>query len=176
MTHVYRVNTPRLLVLPALWLLLSAMLVWGGSRSVDHADLTICVAVAGVLFLIFLPFGWIVWASRLVITESGIEHHQFGYTIHSTWANLQSLSLEVGREGLYLQQPGTQSKLLRWSARSLDSLLRAIGFGPFGGDQDGALAQGRFITLNPFTQHLKIGTLLADLQRDAPHLFQRSKS
>ena len=107
-----------------------------------------------------------------MVTESGIAHHQFGYTIRSTWANLQSLSLEGGREGLYLLQPGTRSKLLRWSARSLDGLLGAFGFPPFAGDRDGALAAGRFITLNPFTQHLKIGTLLSDLQRHAPQLFQ----
>jgi hypothetical protein len=123
-----------------------------------------------IITLIMLPFCFVTWLSRLVLTPGGIVHHQLGYTVQSTWANLEALQLTPGSEALYLREPGTRSTLLRLSAKLVGNAARnaqsVIG-------DPAALAEGRLIFLAPFMRHWKRGPLREDLLRCAPHLFER---
>jgi hypothetical protein len=170
-THVYRVNPVRLLTLPTVWLVLVIVLLVSFGVSDAPGEPAAGVQFALILTLIFASmFYFMLWQSRLELDEHGITHFQFGYTIHSNWANLERLSMQRGVEGIYLIQPGTDSSLLRSSTRFVQGMSRVIGVGSVIGDAE-ALAQGRFIALMPFTSHLGGGPLSQDLERWAPHLF-----
>lgn len=170
-TRIYRINRGRLLVLPAVWLMFVVVLTGFLGRSTVPGEAAAGVAGAGILTLIFGPiFYFTVWRSRLELDAQGIAHHQFGYTVRSSWANLERLSMQPGMEGLYLTEPGVRSPLLRGSTRILQDIGQLAGLGRFVGDMD-ALAQGRYITLTPFTDHLRGGPLSRDLERWAPQLF-----
>ncbi len=118
-----------------------------------------------------LPLFGIIWRSRLVLTSEGIEHHQFGYTVRSSWANLESLSLSPGTEALYLREPGTTSRLLPVSVRLLGLIGLADGLV---GDAT-SMAEGRMIFLGPFMARWKRGPLRDDVLRWAPDLFDTNR-
>lgn len=168
--HVYHLNLSRLLIVPLLWALLMVPLLWLGlSDSPDPNENEAFLATAGGFTLIMLPFLALVWQSRLVLTPEGIAHHQFGYTVRSSWANLRLLTLVPGREALVLERPGTRSKLLRWSTGMAPAFIPGSADAVLG-DVD-ALAEGRLILLAPFMAHWKKGPLRDDIARWAPHLF-----
>lgn len=170
-THVYRINTARLLVMPTIWLIFVAPLLGIFGRSTVPGETAAGVAIAVILTLILGPlFYLMVWRSRLELDARGIAHHQFGYTVRSSWANLERLSMQRGMEGLYLTEPGVDSRLLRGSTRFIQRLTLLTGMPPFIGDAD-ALAEGRFIALMTFTSRLRGGPLSQDLERWAPQLF-----
>jgi hypothetical protein len=173
-THVYRINAARMLVLPTIWLVfVTALLSILGTSDVA-VESTAGIGAAVILTLIVGPmFYFMVWKSRLELDEQGIAHYQFGYTVRSSWQNLQRISMQPGEEGLYLRQPGTDNMLLRGSTRLVQGMSRVIGVGSVVGDFD-ALAQGRFIALMPFTSHLGGGPLSRDLERWAPQLFGKA--
>jgi hypothetical protein len=174
--HVYRINTTRLLVLPAIWLLFVAMLLGTLGRGTLPGEAAAGFVAAGILTLVLGPMFYLtVWRSRLELDAQGIAHHQFGYTVRSSWSNLERLSMEPGMEGLYLREPGHDSALLRGSTRFLQRLSTLTGMPSFIGDAD-ALAQGRFIALMTFTSQLHGGPLSRDLERWAPQLFATQAS
>ena len=170
--HVYRLNWLRLWVLPIMWLIVTAVLLALGVTGEEPRDRAAGFGTAAIITLIFgLMFYFMVWKSHLELDERGITHFQFGYTVHSSWDNLESISMSAGAEGLYLREPGTNSFLLRASTRPLKSASRVVGLSSVVGDYD-ALAQGRFIALMPFSSRLHGGPLSRDLERWAPHLFR----
>jgi hypothetical protein len=165
--RVYRLGPGRLSMLPIMWAVIMAALASlacdtpaPGTSAGDPSSMILLAA--GIISAIMLPFVWITWASRLVLTAQGIAHHQLGYTLRSAWSNVSGLDLSPRAEALYLAQPGTQSALLRWSVKL------AGGVGVARAD---LLGQGRAIVLHPFMHHWKRGPLRDDLQRWAPHLF-----
>ena len=166
--HVYHLGPIRMLLLPLTWGLLVALLgipFWSPPSSPEERQAAL-IAI-GVVTLILLPFFAITWQSRLVLTSEGIEHHQFGYTVRSSWANLESLSLSPGAEALYLRERGTTSRLLGISVRLLIATSLAAGLV---GDPE-SLAEGRMISLGPFMAHWKQGPLRDDVLHWAPDLF-----
>lgn len=169
--HVYRLNLARRLLLPVIWgLIVGPLLALSASAGGTLAETRSFAVAALLVTLILLPFCALGWHSRLVLTPEGIAHHQFGYTVRSRWDNLQALCLAPGAQSLLLTQPGTDSRLLRWSARLMASVVPAIADGLFG-DVD-LLAQGRVILLAPFMASWRRGPLRDDLRRWAPHLFE----
>ena len=171
-SRIYRINPWNMAVLPGVWLLVIGTLVGligpGASPYEREAGLVTALIVTLIVATIFY-FG--VWRCRLELNEAGIVQVQFGYSIRSSWANVERISMLPHGQGLYLIEPGTDSLLLRSSVRFLQVLNRFAGIGSIDGDAD-AFAQGRFITLVPFTRHLKSGALRSDLERWAPHLFR----
>jgi len=165
--HVYHLGLGRLLVLPLLWLPVFLLLVGMSLAEPEQGEAFLLTAL--VFTLIVLPFAWVTWHSRLVLTEDGIAHHQLGYTVRSSWSNLQSLSLEPRCEALYLTEPGTKSRLLRWSSQLLGSGAPGAMRSVIGDPR--ALAEGRLIFLAPFIVHYRRGPLRHDLVRAAPQLF-----
>jgi hypothetical protein len=168
--HTYHLNPGRLLVLPIVWtVIVASLLSFAFSGAEDSAgEQRSMLITCAVVTLIVLPFGAVTWFSRLVLTPGGIAHYQLGYTVRSTWANLEALQLRPGSEALYLRAPGTRSVLLRLSVNLVGSAVRnaqnVIG-------DSNALAEGRLIYLAPFMRHWKRGPLREDLLRCAPHLF-----
>jgi hypothetical protein len=166
--HVYHLNPWRLWPLPILCgLLLGLFFLLGVTSSAGSEDRRVYLTLAMVLTLLFSPFAALLWQSRLVLTAQGIAHHQFGYTVRSSWQNLSTLSLQRGAEALYLTQPGTKSALLELASRGVDAAMPGAE-GVFGDPR--ALGQGRLIYLKPFMWHYRRGPLCEDLLRCAPHL------
>ena len=160
------------MVLPATWLLFVAALLWAFGGSANAGDSMAGAGTAMILTLIFGPiFYFTVWQSRLELDSNGITHFQFGYTIRSSWSNVERLSMQPGAEGLYLARAGTDSNLLSGAVRVVQQMNRITGVGSAIGDAE-ALANGRFIALMPFTSHLGGGPLSQDLERWAPQLFR----
>jgi hypothetical protein len=172
-SHVYHLSTPRLLVLPAVWALIMAALLLplASATATDPRDAHALGWASALFTLILLPFAALTWHARLVLTPEGIAHHQLGYTVRSPWPNLVSLDLTAGCEALHLDQPGTHSRLLRWSTQVAAGAAPRMTAGLFG--DANALAQGRLILLAPFMQHWRRGPLQDDLRRWAPHLFRQ---
>jgi hypothetical protein len=158
--RVYHLGLGRLLLLPGVWALFAGMFLWIGFTA-PAEERSPMFQAAALITAIFAPFVAITWHSRLVLTEQGIAHHQLGYTVRSTWQNLQALSLNPG--ALLLKEPGTRSALLRWSSKLAGGVIASDAK---------ALGEGRLIVLAPFMAHYRRGPLRADLQRCAPHLFQ----
>jgi hypothetical protein len=158
-------------VLPVVWLAMICVLFVSIGPSASREEREAGVLTALIVTLIMGPiFYFAVWRSRLELNESGIVQFQFGYSIRSSWANVDRLSIRPHAQGLYLIEPGTDSRLLRVSVRFVQVLNSVTGIGALDGDAD-AFAQGRFITLVPFTSHLNGGALRRDLERWAPQLF-----
>jgi hypothetical protein len=171
--HVYRINLARLIVMPIIWLAFVVLMFVLAVMSDKPDDSAAGQAIILMLTLIMAPIFYVgVWRSRLEVSAEGIAHYQFGYSIHSTWQNLERISLEPAAEGLFLREPGTTSTILRASTRIVQSVSQAVGMPSFLGDYD-TMAAGRFIALTTFTSHLHGGPLSADLERWAPQLFQR---
>jgi hypothetical protein len=170
-SRVYRINRWNMAVLPGVWLvvvgILIGLIVPSATPDEREAGFFAALIVTLIMATVFY-FG--VWRCRLELNETGIVQYQFGYSIRSSWPNVQRLSLLPHAQGLYLTEPGTDSRSLRVSVRFVQVLSATTGIGALDGDAD-AFAQGRFITLVPFTSHLKKGALRSDLERWAPHLF-----
>lgn len=174
-THIYHLSAGRLVSVPLFCLSMFAMIpivlfsegppVWDESRAFA---LTLVAALAAFMLLLT----GIMWQSRLVLTPDGIVHHQLGYSVRSTWANVQKLDLSQGNQSLILTEPGTTSILLRVSTKLIGGTTPTIGEGVFG-DLD-LLGEGRVIVLAPFMAHWKRGPLRNDLLRWAPHLFDEN--
>lgn len=170
--HVYHLNRVRLWAAPTLWLIgvaAIAWLQWGSSSNADTTNVSGALILLSILTVMVAPFAAIMWQSRLVLTNDGIAHHQFGYTVSSSWINLEALDLTPGRQSLYLAKPGTQSRLLSGSTRVLTMVAPGIANGLVGNPE--ALALGQLIPLTPFLAHWENGALRSDLERWAPHLF-----
>lgn len=171
-SHIYRINPWNMAVLPGVWLVVIVVLFGligpGASPAEREAGLVTALIVTLIMATIFY---FAVWRCRLELNDAGIVQYQFGYSIRSSWANVERLSMVPHGQGLYLTEPGTGSSLLRASVRFLQGLNAFTGIGSIDGDAD-AFAQGRFITLVPFTRHLNGGALRGDLERWAPHVFR----
>ncbi len=171
-SRIYRINPWNMAVLPGVWLLVIVMLVSligpGASPDEREAGLVTALIVTLIMATIFYVA---VWRCRLELNEAGIVQYQFGYSIRTGWANVERLSLSPHGQGLYLREPGTDSWLLRVSVRFVQVLNTFTGIGAIDGDAD-AFAEGRFITLVPFTRHLTGGALRSDLERWAPHVLR----
>jgi hypothetical protein len=173
--HTYHLNPGRLLLLPIVWGVLVGSLLslaFGGADDSGVEQRSMLIASL-MITLIMLPFCFVTWLSRLVITPVGIAHHQLGYTVRSTWANLEAVQLRPGSEAIYLREPGTRSTLLRLSAKLVGNAVRNAQ--SLIGDAN-ALAEGRLIPLVPFMRHWKRGPLREDLIRCAPHLFDNERT
>ena len=142
-----------------------------GDPAPSREDARALLLTALIVTVLLVPAFYLMWQSRLVLTETHITHYQFGYTVRSSWTNAQELCLTPGVEALILREPGTRSRLLRLSVRLLQGALPVFA-GSFG-DPD-TLAEGRLIFLAPFMRHWRHGDLRRDFERWAPHLFGAS--
>lgn len=170
--HVYHLNPLRLLIFPLLWVAALGLCLYLSFSSADAftpAANRMLLVLIGIVSLFVAPFFALMWQSRLVLTPEGITHHQFGYTIRSSWDNVAMLDLTPRVQGLVLSRPGSQSRLLPMSVGVLEAAAPGTTE-DLVGDKD-ALAEGRLITLAPFMTHWKRGQLQDDLRRWAARLF-----
>jgi hypothetical protein len=168
--RVYHLSRIRLLIFPIIWVVgvtfCSYLVFSSGEALTPQANQTLFILIGGVTVFCLLFFG-VIWQSRLVLTLEGIAHHQLGYTVRSSWANLESLALDWGKQRLILSKPGTRSRLLKTSSEILDAIPVTRDFT---GDST-AFEEGRLISISPFMAHWKRGPLREDLRRFAPQLF-----
>ncbi len=170
--HVYHLSPVRLAIFPALWILGAALcgLIWFSSPDrFTPAAVRMLFILIGIVTLFVAPFFALMWQSRLVLTPEGIAHHQFGYTVRSTWENLVALDLSPRVQSLILARPGTRARLLSASVGVLDVAAPGLAAGLVGDSR--AYAEGRLIGLAPYMAHWKHGGLRDDLLRWAPQLF-----
>ena len=119
--HVYHLNPLRLLIFPLLWVAALGLCLYLSFSSADAftpAANRMLLVLIGIVSLFVAPFFALMWQSRLVLTPEGITHHQFGYTIRSSWDNVAMLDLTPRVQRLVLST---------CAAGRRDCLTRVIG-------------------------------------------------
>jgi hypothetical protein len=125
------------------------------------------LTTAGIVFLIFLPFQFIVDRARLQLSPEGARLRQTGYELAAPWSEIVDLRLAPGRQGFVTREPmaGKGAAVLamfRWAGRPVAPL--------YDEDQRRLLAERRLIPIEAFAWHLKHGAMRDDIIRFAPHL------
>ena len=125
------------------------------------------LASAGLVFLIMLPFQFILGWTRLEFSPKGVRLRQIGYTLEAPWPEVNGLRLVRGSEGFITNTPIAGKGAARLAS------LRGIGIrgAPFyDAEQQALLAERRLIPIEAFGWYLRRGTLRTDITRFAPHL------
>jgi hypothetical protein len=145
--------------------ILAFLLVLGVSS--DAADRPAFLVTAGLVFLITLPFHFIVRGTRLVLCATGVRLRQAGYDLAASWDEIEDLNLTRGREGFVTREPMTGKGAARLARFSFAG-------GPFASiydaEQQRLLAERRLIPIEAFAWHLRHGEMRDDINRFAPHL------
>jgi len=165
----YRISPIRQAILPALFLMFVAALLIGAWLDKDPASRRALCLTAGTVFLIGLPFFFIVRYTRLTISPDGVEVRQFGWTVGAAWDNVAALCLDPGAQGLELRRPMTG-----WGAKILAGgnamVSRMVMFYP--PEHKKLVDEHRWIPVEPFGWWFRHGQLRQDIARHAPWLFE----
>ena len=116
---------------------------------------------------------WIARRTRLVLSDDGIQLHQFGFTLETAWDNIESLYNVPGQEGLVLHRPMEGRGASRLAALRNTHVQGARMYSE---EQIQLIGEQRFIPLSPFAYWLKKGQLRDDLARRAPTMTLLEKS
>ena len=140
----------------ALFFLLPIVQVLVGLEAPNTATLCIAPLFAG-LFLSLIVSALFSAHIRLVTSPAGIEYYQVGYSICTSWDNIQGFGqVPYGRTkvlGLVLHQPALQTnKYLKW----MTPVRKQLGLD---------------IPIDPFLGRWQNNELEQDLERYLPHLF-----
>lgn len=164
--HTYHVSPWRRW---ALWYvggpIIAFLLILGaGSGGAERQALLI---TGGLVFLIFLPFQFIVDRARLRLSPEGAHLWQTGYQLVAPWSDIVDLRLTPGRQAFVTREPmagkgAAVLSMFRWAGRPLTPL--------YDEDQRRLLAERRLIPIEAFAWHLKHGSMREDIIRFAPHL------
>lgn len=159
----YHISPRRRGVLVAVLLLFMIFLATTGWYLSDSALLIVTLLVGMILAVIFAIAAW--WYPWLSVGPEGVELHQFGWCLTTTWENVAGVRLTVGGEGLILNRPMSG----RGAARLAACGKTGVGFTPFcGPDQLQLIAERRFIPLEPFACWFRHGDLRERISRHAP--------
>jgi hypothetical protein len=152
-----------------LWLVLGpiiALLIILGVSS-EPADRSAMLLTAGLVFLIGLPFHFIVARTRLELGASGVRLRQTGYKLEAGWGDIEALDLTAGREGFVTRAPMAG----KGAARLARFRFAGVGTAPLYDDaQQRLLGECRLIPIEAFAWHLRHGKMREDIARFAPHL------
>jgi len=124
------------------------------------------ILVAVLLVLVLGMHLLISWA-RLELTTEGVRLRQIGMNLTTPWSNVLGLRLGRGRQGIVAREPIT--------GRGAANLAAVRGFGYYGAslydaEQQAAMAEQRWIPIEPFAWHLQHGRLHDDLKLFAPEI------
>ncbi len=160
---VYHMSPRRLALAPAIFGSCVAMLLVMGWLGGDRAALFAAAIAAAYLAALGAGTTALVWHSRLVITEWGVEVRHAGWSARSEWENLRALDLTPGHEGLLLWEPLRRRG--PWG-------LRAGAFMPgwFLPHQSPIVDAGHWIPLEPFAWWWYHGDLKQQFLEHAPWL------
>ena len=161
MTTVYHVSPLRL------WLPTGAFGA-GGILLLVSAQLTDDAVMQNALFLtaiFLLVCTCVIYLSvrfaRLELTESGVKLRQIGYTLETTWDNIEKLYDARRAEGLVLRRPMDASGA--GVLRAFRSTGVGAGIRMYNTEQIQWLAEQRFIPIDAFAYWLDRGDLRAQL-------------
>ncbi len=135
----------------------------------DPSERSALLFVAGFVFLVLLPFQFMVDHARLALSETGISLRQVGYRLESTWEEIEELRLERGREGFVTRKPIMGSGAARL-ARFRFATSRYVPL--YDVEQQRLLGERRLIPIEAFAWHLRRGDLGDALRRFAPDLLK----
>ena len=104
-----------------------------------------------IAFLVYLP----IWRTRLILTAEGIRLHQAGYTLETSWSNIDSLNSGRGAESFITREAMTGKGPRRLAAAS--QIGRGlVGF--YDEERLALLAAHRLIPIEAFASHLRGGS------------------
>ncbi len=164
--RVYRISPLRRWLL---WLVIGPILAFLLVLAVtgDAAERRAMLATAGLVFLIALPFEFLVRRTRLELSEEGVRLHQAGYRLAAIWADIETLDLTPRREGFVTRAPMTG----RGSTRLARFRFAGTGTAPlYDAAQQALLAEQRLIPIEAFAWHLRRGSMGQDIALFAPQL------
>jgi hypothetical protein len=150
-----------------LWLVVGPILLFLmiASAFVPWQDAKVYLITAALLFLVLLPFDWLVRWTRLELSPNGVRLRQFAYTLDTAWSNIGNLSMVRGREGFVTKEPMSGK-----GAARLAAFRGPAGMTLFDREQRQLVGQRRFIPIEAFAWHIRHGNLGADIARFAPDL------
>ncbi len=126
------------------------------------------LATAGLIFLIMLPFQWLLYRTKLTVSAAGVSLKQTGGTLQAPWNEIIRIRIDKGREGFVTSVPMTGS------GAELFARFRGIGqrgsAATYDDEQRALLEERRFIPIEAFGWYLRRGTLFDDIVRFAPQL------
>ena len=145
--------------------ILAFLLILGISG--DAGDRRAFFVTAGLVFLIALPFHFIVGRAQLRLSETGIVLRQTGYELSANWDEIEQLDLTANREGFVTRE----SMAGKGAARLARFRFAGVGATAlYDADRQTLLAQRRLIPIEAFARHLRQGEMREDIERFAPHL------
>ncbi len=162
--RIYRVRPLRMAAAVGVPALFAIALLGVSLLTTEPAERS-ALAVAGII-MVMVAAGLfpLVWYPKLLVSPSGIEIRQVGWSIRTTWDNVEAVELSPPGEGLLLRAPLTGRGA--WALR-VGRIIPAW----YTPEQARLVAEGRWFPLSPFGWWLRHGDLLAELKRHAPGLF-----
>lgn len=96
------------LVFPLLGLLFGGTFVYVGVTTAGASpELKLFMFAAALSFLLLASaIGLAVLRIRLELSETGLAYHTLGYSVVSTWENVEAIGMHRGSSGLLLREPG----------------------------------------------------------------------
>jgi hypothetical protein len=161
----YHLSPRRRWLLLVIWAALVLPILALGVTTSELA-LVITGGITGVIVGVFFAVAGL-WFPRLVISESGIERHDLGYRLGTSWANVSAVRLTKLSEGLILHEPMSgkgATRLRRAGAPRLGGGSLSL----YRGDVRELVAEQRFLPLEAFAYWIDHGALGDDLRRHLP--------
>lgn len=158
-----------------LWILIGPMLalLLALALTSDADERSSLLATTALVFLIILPFHFIVGWTRLTLSERGVSLRQTGYALAAGWDEIEALDLTPRREGFVTRAPMTSAGAVRLAGFRFAGMPGAPLYDEV---QQGLLAERRLIPIEAFAWHLRCGRMRGDIARFAPHLADAVKA
>lgn len=152
-----------------LWILIGPMLALlvGLALASDAGERASLLATTALVFLIVLPFHFIVGRTRLALSDRGVSLKQTGYALSARWDEIEALDLTPRREGFITRGPISGPGAARLAGFRFAGTPGAPLYDEV---QQGLLAERRLIPIEAFAWHLRRGRMRDDIARFAPHL------
>jgi len=132
-------------------------------------DPAICVSALVVAVILGSIFGVAGWAyPKLRVYPQGISRHDIGYTLSTTWGNVEALWEDPATAGLVLRYPMETRAAFRFANAAEAASFRGLPFYP--PEALSLIRERRFIPLEVFSYWFRKGDLLHEIRRHAPAL------
>ncbi len=163
--RVYRLSPYRKAFLLATLTVFVLPLIIGGILSHNQGLLLTGAIVFLIMAPIFLLTAW--RYPRLVLTPFGVERHDIGYVLTSTWHNVAEMRSDKGSQGLILRQPMEDKGAYRF-ARFASSRFSMGGASLYPPEVRHLIRTRRFIPMEAFAHWLRQGDLFREIQSRLP--------
>lgn len=162
--RTYGISPRRRNVMIGLWLIMTLPLAIPGMVLGEPGLLVSAVLITAIMVPIFTLA---IRAARLHLTDAGIELHQLGMRVATTWDNVAGMRTVRGREGIVLHRPLEGKGAERMAATAS---VRFKGASFYDEEQQQLIAEHRFLPIEAFAYWLEHGDLRAVLAERVPAL------